>query len=137
MLHSPCPMVVTVDDVCALTRRSERLRCGGVHLHLRHLALQRAAHVIVPGEDVAGEAVADLGLDRERVWVIPQACDPAAAPADWDLPATSQPTPAAWTWHDVGRATWQVYAEALARPERPCVGGLSRRLAVRAPRAPS
>jgi hypothetical protein len=131
-------MVVTVDDVCALTRRSERLRCGGVHLHLRHLALQRAAHVIVPSEDVAGEAVAALGLDRERVFVIPQVSDPTVAPTSGDpLIAGCQPAPAAWTWHDVGRATWRVYAEALARPERPCVSGLSRRLAVRTPRAPS
>jgi hypothetical protein len=125
MLHSPCPMVVTVHDVRPLIRRSERLRCGGVHLRLRHLALQRATHVIVPGEDVAGEAVAELGLDRERVVVIPRAADAPIADAS------------PWTWQDAARATWRLYAEALARPERPCVGNLSMRLAVRAPRARS
>ncbi len=127
MLHSPCPMVVTLHDLAALTRRSERLRGGGVHARLRHLALQRATHVIVPSEATASEAVAELALERERVIVIPQAPDPAIA-----APATT-----GWTWHDVGRATWRVYAEALARPERPCVSGFSMRLGARAPRAQS
>ncbi len=61
MLHSPCPMVVTVYDIAALKRPSERLRGGGMHLHLRHLALQRASHVIVPSEVVAREAVVEFG----------------------------------------------------------------------------
>ena len=73
MLHSPCPMVVTLYDIAALKRPSERLRGGGMHLHLRHLALQRATHVIVPSEVVAGEAVAEFGLERERMAVIPEA----------------------------------------------------------------
>jgi Glycosyltransferase Family 4 len=152
MLHSPCPMVVTVHDVGALTRRSERLRCGGMHLSLRHLALQRATHFIVPSGDLAQEAVAELGLEHERVFVIPLAPDPGDArrpsPAvvSTPLPAAPRPSsavfalsPAApeWTWQDAGRATWRVYAEALARPERPCIGGLSKRLAVRAPRGRS
>lgn len=129
MLHSPCPMVVTLHDLSALKRRSERLRSGGVRLRLRHLAVQRAVHVIVPTEALACEAVAELGLEREHVVVIPEAPDFAAD-------ATCQPTlaPPAWTWQDAARATWRVYAEALARPERPCVSGLSKRRAARAPR---
>jgi hypothetical protein len=73
------------------------------------------------------------------VFVIPQAPDPTVAhpPLHPSTACQPAPTPPAWTWHDAGRATWRVYAEALARPERPCVGSLSRRLAVRAPRAPS
>jgi len=43
ILHSPCPMVVTIHDLDALTRTSERLRSGGIHLRLRHLAVQRAS----------------------------------------------------------------------------------------------
>lgn len=105
MLHSPCPMVVTIHDVSALTRPSERLRCGGVHLRLRHLALLRATHVIVPSKTVAEEAVTELGLDAERVIAIPQA--PEDAPANW---------------HDAARATWRVYGEALAGTGRLCVG---------------
>jgi hypothetical protein len=145
MLHSPCPMVVTIHDLDALTRRSERLRGGGVHLRLRHLALQRATHLIVPSEALAHDAAAELGFERERVVVIPPARDPAAhaahrpdsgAAAD-SAPAATDLAAASWTWRDAGRETWRVYERALARPERPCVGRLSRRLAARAPRGPS
>ena len=117
MLHSPCPMVVTIHELGALTRLSERLRGGGIHLRLRHLAVQRATHVIVPTEALADEAVAELGFERERVVVIPEAPDPAAATTD-EEPSSAPP---AWTWQDVGRETWRVYESALAQPERPCV----------------
>jgi glycosyltransferase involved in cell wall biosynthesis len=76
MLRSPCPMVVTLHDLAALKRRSERLRAGGGRLRLRHLAVQRAMRVIVPTEAVAHDAVVQLGLERERVSVIPEASDP-------------------------------------------------------------
>jgi hypothetical protein len=109
MLRSPCPMVVTVHDVDALTRLSERLRCGGVHSRLRHLALARATHVIVPTHAIADDAVTKLGLDRERVIVIPEAPDPGTSTAP-GLPA--------WGWEDVARATWQVYERALSEPAR-------------------
>ena len=115
MLHSPCPMVVTIHELGARTRLSERLRGGGIHLRLRHLAVQRATHVIVPTEALAQEAVAELGFERERVVVIPQAPDPAADTADQSSPTTT------WTWQDVGRETWRVYESALAQPERPCI----------------
>jgi hypothetical protein len=121
MLHSPCPMVVTIHELSALTRLSERLRGGGIHLRLRHLAVQRATHVIVPTETLAREAVAELGFERERVVVIPEAPDPTD-----DMLREPPHTPPAWTWQDVGRATWRVYESALARPERPCVSRLSK-----------
>ena len=79
MLHSPCPMVVTIHDLAALKRRSEHLR-SGLRLRLRHLAVQRAARVIVPTEAVARDAVAHLRLERERVVVIPEAADAAMYP---------------------------------------------------------
>jgi Glycosyltransferase Family 4 len=122
MLHSPCPMVVTIHELGARTRLSERLRGGGIHLRLRHLAVQRATHVIVPTETLAQEAGAELGFERERVVVIPQAPDPLVDTAHQHSPAAP-----AWTWQDIGRETWRVYESALARPERPCVGRLSRR----------
>ncbi len=128
MLHSPCPMVVTLNDLATLKRPSERLRGGGMHLHLRHLALQRATYVIVPSEDVAGEAAAELGLERERVIVIPQASDPAA-PMAQQHPA--QPT---WTWEDAARETWAAYRRALAQPHRPCVASPRRLQHLRLPR---
>jgi hypothetical protein len=114
-LHPPCPTVVTVHDLEALRHPRERLRCGGMHLRLRHLAVQRAAHVIVPSEAVAREAVAELGLEHERMTAIPYALDPEA-PA----PASSSAA-AGWTWEDVARVTWRVYRWALAHPHRPCV----------------
>jgi hypothetical protein len=106
MLHSPCPMVVTLDDLTAVKRPSERLRCGGMHMPLRRLAVQRATHVIVPADNVAREAVAELGLERERVVVIQRPSD--AAPPEWN-------------WEDVARETWRLYRRALAHPGRPCV----------------
>ncbi|MGA9283841.1 MAG: glycosyltransferase [Solirubrobacteraceae bacterium] len=100
ILRSPCPMVVTIQDVDALTRPSERLRHGGIYLRLRHLALARATHAIVPTEAVAEDAVARLGLERGRVVVIPPVSEPS------------------WSWEDVARATWQVYERALSEPGR-------------------
>jgi hypothetical protein len=114
MLHSPCPMVVTLHDFAALKRTSERLRCGGMHLPLRHLAVQRATHVIVPDEAVAGEAVAELGLEHERVIVIAEA-----------QPIDVQSTR---TWEDAARETWAVYRRALSHPHRPCITTPRRRL---------
>jgi len=87
MLHSPCPTVVTIHDLAALKRRSEHLR-GGLRWRLRHLAVQRAAHVIVPTEAVACDAVAHLSLAREQVVVIPEAADAAMYPrSDQDIAA--------------------------------------------------
>lgn len=105
MLHSPCPMVVTIHSLASLKRRSEQLRGGGLHLRLRRLALQRATHVIVPSELVADEVLTELGLTRERVIVIPAACESAGA----GRPASSPP---AWSWQDAARATWGVYGRA-------------------------
>jgi glycosyltransferase involved in cell wall biosynthesis len=72
MLHSPCPMVVTIHDLGMLKRRSEHLR-SGLRLRLRRLAVQRAARVIVPTEAVAEDAVGHLRLSRKQVVVIPEA----------------------------------------------------------------
>jgi hypothetical protein len=122
MLHSPCPMIVTLQDLAPLKRPSERLRGGGMHLRLRHLAVQRAMRVIVPTEAVAREAVAELGLERERVVVIPEAPDP--------FPFTSQrPAPApppSWSWEDAADATWSVYEQAIAQAHDASAAGRSR-----------
>jgi glycosyltransferase involved in cell wall biosynthesis len=74
MLRSPCPMVVTLHDLAALKRRSEHLRMG-MRMRFRQLAVQRAMRVIVPTETVAQDAVSRLGVDRERIAVIPEAPD--------------------------------------------------------------
>ena len=75
MLHSPCPMVVTLHDLTALKRRSELLRTGA-RLRLRQLAVQRAVRVIVPTEALAQDAFERLGIEREQIDVIHEA--PAA-----------------------------------------------------------
>ena len=74
MLHSPCPMVVTLHRLTALKRRSEHLRTS-LRPRLRQLAIQRAVRVIVPTQALAEDALARLGLERERVVVIPEAPD--------------------------------------------------------------
>jgi len=79
MLRSPCPMVVTLHDLTALKRRSEYLRMG-LRRSLRQLAVQRALRVIVPTEVVANDAFTRLGLEHERVVVIPEAPDPTMYP---------------------------------------------------------
>ena len=79
MLHSPCPMVVTLHDLTALNRASEHLRLG-LRPRLRRLAVQRAVSVIVPTEAVALDAIRHLGVERERITVIPEAADPAMFP---------------------------------------------------------
>jgi hypothetical protein len=127
ILRSPCPMVVSIHDIDALTRPSERLRRGGIYLRLRHLALARATHVIVPTEAVAEDAVARLGLERGRVVVIPpvpepiadtsRAGDGALAESAGHPSDASRPTPS-WSWEDVARATWRVYERALSEPGR-------------------
>ena len=79
MLHSPCPMVVTLHDLSALKRRSEHLRTS-VRPRLRQLAVQRAERVIVPTAALAQEAFYRLGLEPERVVVIPEAPDAVMYP---------------------------------------------------------
>jgi len=76
VLGTRCPQVVTLHDLVLLKRASEYLRTG-IRFRLRYLAVQRAARVIVHTEAVAGDVVARLRIDRERVAVIPEA--PAAA----------------------------------------------------------
>jgi glycosyltransferase involved in cell wall biosynthesis len=76
LLHSPCPMVVTLHDLTALKRRSELLRAG-LRSRLRQLAVQRAVRVIVPTEALARDALSQLALEREQIDVIHEA--PAAS----------------------------------------------------------
>lgn len=76
ILRSPCPMVVTIHDLAALKRRSEHLRSAALP-RLKHLAVQRATEVIVPTRAVAEDATAYLGIEDERISVIPEAPDPS------------------------------------------------------------
>jgi glycosyltransferase involved in cell wall biosynthesis len=75
LLHSPCPMVVTLHDLAALKRRSELLRTGA-RPRLRQLAVQRAVRVIVPTQALARDAQTRLGVEPDQIDVIHEA--PAA-----------------------------------------------------------
>lgn len=119
VLRSPCPTVVTLHDLDALTRRSERLRRGAMHMRLRHLALQRASCVIVHSDQMAHDVLAKIGLERERVVVIPQAARAAYLGHDDDRPAPWED--AGWDWEEVARATWEIYERALSEPPRPFI----------------
>jgi glycosyltransferase involved in cell wall biosynthesis len=72
MVHTPCPLVVTLHNLVALRRRSEHLRTG-LRSQLRYLAIQRAAQVIVPTATVRADAHELLGVDHARITVIPEA----------------------------------------------------------------
>jgi glycosyltransferase involved in cell wall biosynthesis len=83
LLHSPCPMVVTVHGLAALKRPSEHLRTG-LRQRMRMLAAQRAAAVIVPTNAVAADAVTELGIEPERISVIAEAADAGMYPRSAD-----------------------------------------------------
>jgi alpha-1,3-rhamnosyl/mannosyltransferase len=83
LLRSPCPMVVTLHDLVPLKRWGEYLRTGS-RFRLRYLAVQRAVRVIVPTEAVAADAEERLGIDRERLAVIPSARAQSFSPRTTD-----------------------------------------------------
>ena len=72
LLRPPCPMVVTLHDLVPLKRRGEYLRTGA-RFRLRYMAAQRARRVIVPSSTVAEDAADHLGIDPDRLAVIPEA----------------------------------------------------------------
>ena len=89
VLHAPtvdllslwpgAPLVVTLHDLVPLKRPDLYLRSGLKH-RLRYDAVRRAARTIVPSRAVAGDAERLLGLDPERIHVIPEAPAPAFRP---------------------------------------------------------
>lgn len=79
LLRAPCPQVVTVHDVIPLKRRSEYLRTG-MRFRLRYLAVSRAQRVVVPTQAVAADVEELLGVDAQRLAVVPEAPAPAFAP---------------------------------------------------------
>jgi glycosyltransferase involved in cell wall biosynthesis len=76
LLRPPGPQIVTLHDVVPLKRRSEYLRTG-IRFHMRYLAVERSARVIVPTSVVAGEVSEHVGIDPERIAVIHEAPAPA------------------------------------------------------------
>jgi glycosyltransferase involved in cell wall biosynthesis len=78
-LRCPCPMVVTLHDLVNLKRRGEYLRTG-MRFRLRYLAVQHADRVIVPTHVVAHDVEQRLGIDADRISVIPEAAASAMYP---------------------------------------------------------
>ena len=79
LLRPRQPMVVTLHDLVPLKRRGEYLR-SGLRFRMRYLAVQRATRLIVPTQVVADDAAELLGIDRDRIDVVPEAADPAFSP---------------------------------------------------------
>ena len=79
LLHPPVPMVVTVHDLIALKTPGELLR-RGLRMRMRHLAVQRAARLIVPTRVVADDVIQALQIPSKRIHVIPEAAAPVFHP---------------------------------------------------------
>jgi glycosyltransferase involved in cell wall biosynthesis len=79
LVRCSIPQVVTVHDLVPLKRATEYLRTG-VRFQLRYLAVRRADRIIVPTEPVARDVVERLGIERERIAVVPEAPAPAFHP---------------------------------------------------------
>jgi glycosyltransferase involved in cell wall biosynthesis len=79
LLRSPVPMVVTLHDLVPLKRRGEYLR-SGMRFKLRYLAVQRSTRVIVPTSTVADDAIRELEIPADRIFVIGEAAAPAMSP---------------------------------------------------------
>ena len=74
--HLPCPLVVTIYDLIAITHPELARRSNAIHYRLRlPRSARAAARVIVPTEFVAGQVVERLGVERERVRVVPLGVD--------------------------------------------------------------
>jgi len=83
LLRSPVPMVVTLHDLVPLKRRGEYLR-SGMRFKLRYLAVQRSTRVIVPTSTVADDAIRELEIPADRIFVIGEAAAPAMSPRSAD-----------------------------------------------------
>jgi len=94
LLRPRVPMVVTVHDLVQEKRPGEHLRAG-LRGGMRHLALARAARLIVPTRAVGEDAAGILGFDRDRIDVIPE------APADAFCPRPAEEVAAVRRRHGV------------------------------------
>ncbi len=91
MLHTPsldflslrpgAPLVVTLHDLAPLKKPDVYLRTGLLH-KLRYRAVRRARRVMVHSRVVAADGERMLGLDPERIVVVPLAVPPGFAPVD-------------------------------------------------------
>jgi glycosyltransferase involved in cell wall biosynthesis len=78
-LRPGAPLAVTLHDLAPLKHPEVYLRTGLLH-KLRYRAVRRAQRVMVPSRAVATDAERLLGLDPERIAVVPSAVPPGFAP---------------------------------------------------------
>ena len=78
-LRPGAPQVVTLHDLAPLKNPELYLRTGLLH-RLRYRAVRRARRVMVDSSAVAEDAERMLGLDPERIAVVPLAVPPGFAP---------------------------------------------------------
>ena len=83
--HSPVPLVVTVHDVLALEHPEWFTRANAAQQRLAARRLARAARrVLVPSRHTAERLEAVVGIDRERVRVVPWGVDARFSPGAAD-----------------------------------------------------
>ncbi len=84
----PCPLVLTVYDLVALTHPELARRSNVLHYRWRlPRSARAAARIIVPLECVARQVVERLGVARERVRVVPLGVDARLKPPSLDARA--------------------------------------------------
>ena len=83
LLRPPVPMVVTLHDLVPLKRHGEYLR-SGLRFKLRYLAVQRSTRVIVPTSTVADDAIRELEIPADRIFVVGEAAAPTMTPRSAD-----------------------------------------------------
>jgi glycosyltransferase involved in cell wall biosynthesis len=84
----PCPLVLTVYDLVALTHPELAKKSNVLHYRWRlPRSARAAARIIVPLERVARQVVERLGVERERVRVVPLGVDARLKPPSLDARA--------------------------------------------------
>jgi len=84
----PCPLVLTIYDLVALTHPELAKRSNVLHYRWRlPRSARAAARIIVPLECVARQVVERLGVERERVRVVPLGVDARLRPPSLDARA--------------------------------------------------
>lgn len=86
-LRAGVPQVVTVHDAIPLMWPERYLQTGLVH-KLLYAAARRAAAVIIPSQAAKRDVVEHIGVDADRVAVVPEGVDPRYTPDEpGDVPA--------------------------------------------------
>jgi glycosyltransferase involved in cell wall biosynthesis len=87
-LSSPVPLVATIHDVIPFVMDDYRAsRAMRLYLGVMARSVKKAKWIIAPSESAKGDIVRVMGISEERIRVIPEAADPALAPAPDDRAA--------------------------------------------------